>query len=63
MTISTAAQTHAQALLRADELAAWAEYLDATRCVDARYGEVEPWAWNRLQRRLRAVQARRARAA
>ncbi|MDX6515101.1 MAG: hypothetical protein QOH73_767, partial [Gaiellaceae bacterium] len=28
---------------------------------DARYGEVEPWAWSRLRQRLRALKARRQR--
>jgi hypothetical protein len=38
---------------------AWADYLDTTRNLDgARYGEVEPWAWTRMQQRLRAVKAR-----
>lgn len=46
---------------RVDEvlLAAWAEYLEATRGQPhPRYAEVEPWAWNRLRQRLRAIAAR-----
>jgi len=59
---ATAADTHAQALLRSEELSAWSEYLTATRYQpEARYDEVEPWAWERLRSRLRAVTARRHR--
>jgi hypothetical protein len=36
--------------------AAWAEYLRVTReAEDARYDEVESWAWAQLQQRLQAV--------
>jgi len=60
----TAAETHAKALLRSEELSAWHEYLTATRHQpEARYDEVEPWAWARLRARLRAVTARRHRLA
>jgi hypothetical protein len=49
-------------LLQAEEAEAWFEYLEATRSQTARrYDEVEPWAWVRLNQRLRAVRARRAR--
>ena len=35
---------------------AWGQYLDEVRDVEpGRYGEVEPWAWARLQARLRIV--------
>jgi hypothetical protein len=48
-------------LLLIEEADAWFEYLEATRGqTEARYGEVEPWAWARLNQRLRAVKARRA---
>jgi hypothetical protein len=49
-------------LLLIEEADAWFEYLEATRNqTEARYREVEPWAWARLGQRLRAVRARRAR--
>jgi hypothetical protein len=48
-------------LLLIEEADAWFEYLEATRGQsEARYKEVEPWAWARLRQRLRAVRARRA---
>jgi hypothetical protein len=51
----------AEELLLIEEADAWFEYLEATRAQSARrYAEVEPWAWSRLQQRLRAVKARRA---
>ena len=44
-----------------EEADAWFEYLEATRNQTAvRYGELEPWAWARLNQRLRAIKARRA---
>jgi hypothetical protein len=49
-------------LLMIEEADAWFEYLEATRGQgEARYGDVEPWAWSRLRQRLRALKARRAR--
>ena len=49
-------------LLMIEEADAWFEYLEATRGQsEARYGEVEPWAWARLCQRLRAITARRKR--
>ena len=52
----------AEELLLIEEADAWFEYLEATRNqTEARYREVEPWAWARLGQRLRAVRARRAR--
>ncbi len=52
----------AQELLQIEEADAWFEYLETTRGQRAtRYGELEPWAWARLNQRLRAVRARRAR--
>ena len=51
----------AEELLLIEEADAWFEYLEATRGqTEARYLEVEPWAWARLQQRLRAIKARRA---
>jgi hypothetical protein len=48
-------------LLQIEEADAWFEYLEATRNQSpTRYTEVEPWAWARLNQRLRAVKARRA---
>jgi hypothetical protein len=52
----------AQELLLIEEADAWFEYADATRGQSGtRYAEIEPWAWQRLQNRLRAIRARRAR--
>lgn len=52
----------AQELLQIEEADAWFEYLEATRGqTETRYAEVEPWAWARLNQRLRAVHARRSR--
>jgi hypothetical protein len=49
-------------LLLIEEADAWFEYADATKDqLGTRYAEIEPWAWARLQQRLRAVRARRAR--
>ena len=51
----------AEELLLIEEADAWFEYLEATRAQTAvRYREVEPWAWARLQQRMRAIKARRA---
>lgn len=51
-------------LLMIEEADAWFEYADATKDQRAGgYAEIEPWAWARLQQRLRAVRARRARLA
>ena len=53
---------HAEELLQIEEADAWFEYLEATRGqTENRYAELEPWAWARLNQRLRAVRARRAR--
>lgn len=58
----TMTPTRASEVLRDETLGAWAEYLHATRDQPhARYLEVEPWAWKRLQSRLRATEARRQR--
>jgi hypothetical protein len=57
-----AARSEAFELLQIEEADAWFEYLEATRGQSAtRYKEVEPWAWARLNQRLRAIKARRAR--
>jgi hypothetical protein len=54
----------AHELLLIEEADAWFEYADATKGqTAARYAEIEPWAWARLQNRLRALAARRARLA
>jgi hypothetical protein len=50
-----------QELLAQAEEEAWREYLEATRGqAGSRYAEVESWAWARLEQRLRAIGARRA---
>ncbi len=52
----------ADELLQIEEADAWFEYLEATRGQnEARYAELEPWAWARLGQRLRAVRSRRSR--
>lgn len=57
-----AEKEHAEELLQIEEADAWFEYLEATRGqTEARYLEIEPWAFARLSQRLRAVRARRAR--
>jgi hypothetical protein len=49
-------------VLLIEEADAWFEYADATKTHQgSRYAEIEPWAWSRLQQRLRAVRVRRAR--
>ncbi len=49
-------------VLLIEEADAWFEYADATKGQQgSRYAEIEPWAWSRLQLRLRAVRGRRAR--
>ena len=51
----------AHELLLIEEADAWFEYQEATRGQGGpRYVEIEPWAWARLQQRLRAIKARRA---
>src|SRR2546430_14373942 len=51
----------AHELLLIEEADAWFEYADATKGqLATRYAEIEPWAWARLQNRLRAIRARRA---
>jgi hypothetical protein len=56
-----AATREAEELLLIEEADAWFEYLEATRGQSAlRYRELEPWAWARLNQRLRAVRAKRA---
>ena len=56
-----APRREAEELLLIEEADAWFEYLEATRAQSAiRYREVEPWAWARLNQRLRAVNAKRA---
>jgi hypothetical protein len=50
-----------QEALLIEEADAWFEYLEATQAEAAtgRYDEVEPWAWARLNQRLRAVDRKR----
>ncbi|HEV2591621.1 MAG TPA: hypothetical protein VGU02_06980 [Gaiellaceae bacterium] len=48
-------------LLLIEEADAWFEYHETTHGQNGpRYSEIEPWAWARLQQRLRAIRARRA---
>ena len=54
--------TELHELLLIEEADAWFEYADATKAEHgSRYTEIEPWAWSRLQQRLRIVRTRRAR--
>jgi len=56
--------TELHELLLIEEADAWFEYADATKTErGSRYAEIEPWAWARLQQRLRVVRTRRARIA
>jgi hypothetical protein len=49
-------------LLLIEEADAWFEYADATKDQSGSdYVEIEPWAWARLQQRLRVVRSRRSR--
>ncbi len=51
----------AEELLMIEEADAWFEYLESTRNqAQNRYPEVEPWAWARLNQRLRAIRTRKA---
>jgi hypothetical protein len=53
--------TEIHELLLIEEADAWFEYADATKAeAGSRYTEIEPWAWARLQQRLRIVRTRRA---
>jgi hypothetical protein len=53
--------TEAEELLLIEEADARFEYGEAIRGqTETRYLEIEPWAWARLQQRLRAIKARRA---
>jgi len=57
-----ASNRDAYELLLIEEADAWFEYLEATRGqLEIRYKELEPWAWSRLNQRLRAIRARRSR--
>jgi hypothetical protein len=54
-------EREAEELLMIEEADAWFEYLEATRNqTEVRYAELEPWAWARLNQRLRAIRTRRA---
>jgi hypothetical protein len=58
-----ASKREAEELLMIEEADSWFEYLESTRHVSShekRYIEVEPWAWARLNQRLRAIRTRRA---
>lgn len=60
-TIPRMEHTEAEELLLIEEADAWFEYGEAIRGqTEGRYLEIEPWAWARLQQRLRAIKARRA---
>ena len=60
-TVTRMQSTEAEELLLIEEADAWFEYGEAIRGqTEVRYLEIEPWAWARLQQRLRAIKARRA---
>ncbi len=62
--MSLTSNREAHELLLIEEADAWFEYADTTKDQRGnRYAEIEPWAWARLQQRLRAVRARRSRLA
>jgi len=51
---------HAEEVLEIEEADAWSEYLEATRNQsEIRYPEIEPWAWARLNQRLKSIRRRR----
>lgn len=61
MTVVAARQEEAREVLDAEECVAWTEYLETTHGQSSvRYEEVEPWAWGRLQMRLKAIATRRS---
>lgn len=46
--------------IRLDEVAAWAEYAEAIHAqTETRYEQIEPWAWAKLQAKLKTIDARR----
>jgi hypothetical protein len=52
--------SEAYELLLIEEADAWFEYLESTQGQsEARYKELEPWAWARLTQRLRAIRTRK----
>ena len=60
--MGSTSRREAHELLLIEEADAWFEYADATKDQNgARYAEIEPWAWARLQQRLRIVRTRRSR--
>jgi len=60
MATTTLPRKGARGMLALEEAAAWSEYLESTNRVEEfRYEDVEPWAWARLQRRLKVIGARR----
>ena len=60
--MGSTSRREAHELLLIEEADAWFEYADATKDQrGSRYAEIEPWAWARLQQRLRLVRSRRAR--
>lgn len=59
MAVATMTPSRVDELLDVERTDAWQRYLDAIRGQSSvRYEEVEPWAWSRLQQRLRAIAAR-----
>ena len=59
-----AAKQEAHELLMIEEADAWFEYLESIRNLSSqhekRYLEIEPWAWARLNQRLRTISTRRS---
>ena len=58
VSVSTRPRLTVDELEQLDVRDAWAHYLSATRDLDGRYEEVEPWAWDRLQARLARIRKR-----
>jgi hypothetical protein len=55
-----ASNRDAYELLLIEEADAWFEYLEAIRGqLEIRYKEIEPWAWARLNQRLRAIRTKK----
>jgi len=58
--MATAVATSVDELLAVETREAWWEYLSLTQgTLEPRYSELEPWAWSRLQSKLRAIATRR----
>jgi len=58
--MATMTPSRVDELLAVEERDAWQHYLrDIQNQPEPRYSELEPWAWSRLQSKLRAIDSRR----